>query len=218
MLSCVAFFCNTSPGQRRKADTKNRQYSLQDPLCAIATRRQQDKAVSCLDTSLAPLPAALTWHRVDCGPPAGTGSSLQWSFSHWEIHTYTHTTCDRTALKTTGETQCYKTHLFYRRFKVLPSQAFPWIFALVVKADLFKCSPQQKHLKLGRDGWGNRIRLAFLLTLWSFFFYISSVNVGRRVGNTKTKGLAEPRRNNQCREKSHLFWATKLNSSSKFWQ
>lgn len=39
-------------GQRRKADTKNRQDSLQDTLCAITTHRRQDKAVGCLDTSL----------------------------------------------------------------------------------------------------------------------------------------------------------------------
>lgn len=31
---------------------------------------------------VSPLPAALTWHRVDCGSPAGAGCLLQWSFSH----------------------------------------------------------------------------------------------------------------------------------------
>lgn len=46
-------FVAESTGQRRKADTKNRQDSLQDMLCAITTHRQEDKAVGCLDTSLA---------------------------------------------------------------------------------------------------------------------------------------------------------------------
>ncbi|KAK9521101.1 hypothetical protein VZT92_020938 [Zoarces viviparus] len=46
-------FVAQSAGQRRKADTKNRQDSLQDTVRAIASHRQQDKAVSCLDSSLA---------------------------------------------------------------------------------------------------------------------------------------------------------------------
>lgn len=75
---------------------------------------------------VSPLPAALTWQRVDCGPPAGTGSSLQWSFRHKEIHTWTK---QCRALKTTGQIQCCKKHLFNRRFKALPSQDFSWIFA-----------------------------------------------------------------------------------------
>lgn len=45
-------FVAESAGQRRKADTKNRQDSLQDTLCAITTHRRQDKAIGCLDTSL----------------------------------------------------------------------------------------------------------------------------------------------------------------------
>lgn len=45
-------FVAQSVGQRSKADTKNRQDSLQDTLCAMAAHRRKDKAVSCLDTSL----------------------------------------------------------------------------------------------------------------------------------------------------------------------
>lgn len=40
---------------------------------------------------VSPLPAALTWHKVDCRPPAGPGSPQQWSFSHEETRAHTHT-------------------------------------------------------------------------------------------------------------------------------
>jgi len=55
-----------------------------------------------------PLPVALTWHRVDRGPPAGTGTPLQWRFSRLEIHTCTHTMWNRGALKNKEEIRCYK--------------------------------------------------------------------------------------------------------------
>lgn len=35
---------------------------------------------------VSPLPTALTWHRADCGPPAGPGSLLQWGFNHQDTH------------------------------------------------------------------------------------------------------------------------------------
>lgn len=45
---------------------------------------------------------------------------------------------DCRALKTKGQIQCYKKHLFDRRFTALHSQALSWIFAQVVKVDLFR--------------------------------------------------------------------------------
>lgn len=124
---------------------------------------------------VSPLPAALTWHRVDCGPPAGTGSLLQWSFSHKEIRTYTYAMWDCRALKTKGQIQRYKKHLFNRRFKALPSQALSRRYAEVVKVDLFRRSPQQKHLKAGGDR-GKRMWLSFLLMLFkkSFYHFLST--------------------------------------------
>lgn len=82
---------------------------------------------------------------------------------------------DCRALKTKGQIQRYKKHLFNRRFKALPSQALSWIFAEVVKVDLFRRSPQQKHLKAGGDR-GKKMWLSFLLMLFLFFLFKSFYN------------------------------------------
>lgn len=132
-----------------------------------------------------PLPAALTWHRVDCSPPAGTGSSLHWSFSHKEIRTHTHTHIHHVGpLETKGQIQRCKKHLFDGRFKALPSQALSWRFAWVVKVDLFRPSPQQKHLKAGAD----RGKSMWLSS--SFFIILAfSVHTGGEAGRIQRKGF-----------------------------
>lgn len=120
---CLAWlpFVAESAGQRRKADTKNRQDALQDTLCAIAIHRRQDKAVSCLDTSLT---RSLQLSH-------GTGLTmalllgLARCYSGASATTYTHTIWDHRALRTKREIQHYKTHLFYRRSS--PS-LFPSLF------------------------------------------------------------------------------------------
>lgn len=63
-------FVAESAGQTQRTDR-----TLQDALCAIASRGQQDKAIICLDTSLARSPR-LSSSTVDCRPPS---SPLQWN-------------------------------------------------------------------------------------------------------------------------------------------
>lgn len=89
--SCLAWlpFVAESAGQRRKADTKNRQDALQDTLCAIAIHRRQDKAVSCLDTSLT--------HSLQLSHGTGLTTALLLGLAHCysgasaTTHTHTHT-------------------------------------------------------------------------------------------------------------------------------
>lgn len=83
---------------------------------------------------------------------------------------------DCRALKTKGQIQCYKKHLFNRRFTALHSQALSWIFAQVVKVDLFRRSLQEKHLEAGGDG-DKRIWLSFPLVLFDLFtFFHTGLN------------------------------------------
>lgn len=60
-----ASFCSRKCG----IDTKNGQRTLQDALCAVASRRQQDKAIICPDTSLACSPR-LSSATVGRHPPS----------------------------------------------------------------------------------------------------------------------------------------------------
>ncbi len=122
MLFAWLPFVAQSAGQRREADTKNRQDSLQDMLCAITAHMRQDKAISCLDTSLARSLQLSHGTRLTAALLLGLAHRYSGA-SVAEIHTYT-----QNALKTKGQIQCYKTHLFSRRFEALPSQTFSWIF------------------------------------------------------------------------------------------
>lgn len=63
-------FVAESAGQTQRTDR-----TPQDALCAIASHGQQDKAIICLDTSLARSPQ-LSSSTVDCRPPS---SPLQWN-------------------------------------------------------------------------------------------------------------------------------------------
>lgn len=90
-------FVAQSAGQRRKADTKNRQHSLQDMLCAIPSHRRQDKAVSCLDTSLAR--SLQLSHGTGLTVALLLGLAHRYSGAsamkkHTHIHTHTHWTVE----------------------------------------------------------------------------------------------------------------------------
>lgn len=114
-------FVAQSAGQRREADTKNRQDSLQDTLCAIATHRRRDKAVSCLDTSLAHSPqlshgtgltVGLLLGLADCYSGASAAKIYTLAQNVWD--------CRALKIKTRKHMQCYKTHLFYSGFEAPP--------------------------------------------------------------------------------------------------
>ena len=95
-LPGAASFCKAqSAGQSREADTKNRQDSLQETLCAIATHRRRDKAVSCLDTSLARSPQLSHGTGLTLGLLLGlahrySGASATKTHTHTHRHTHTH--------------------------------------------------------------------------------------------------------------------------------
>lgn len=119
-LSCKASFCS----QKCWTDTKNRQKSLQDTLCAIASHRQQDKAISSLDTSLAHSPQLS--HGTGLTVALLLALALCYSgASTIKIHTNTIQECR--ALMTKGQIRGCKKHLFNRRFMAFLSRALSWI-------------------------------------------------------------------------------------------